>query len=108
MNAPGVNDSSGSISQHLVSLLGDDVVLVWANKGQKGPRWRNWQHTGIEMMKKPAYLKKLNSGCNLAVLTGAPSSGLCSIDIDDDESVEPFLALNPALESELREVLASV
>lgn len=102
MNAQGVNDSSETITQHLISFLGDDVVLVWSNKGQKGPRWRNWQHTGIEMMRKPAYLKKLNSGCNLSVLTGAPSSGLCSIDIDDDDSVEPFLTLNPTLRTTLR------
>jgi putative DNA primase/helicase len=102
MNTHAVNDSSESISKHLISLLGGDVVLVWANKGQKGPRWRGWQHTGIEMMRKPAYLKKLDSGCNVAVLTGAPSGGLCSIDIDDDDSVEPFLALNPKLAASLR------
>ena len=78
MNAQAVNDSSESISQHLVSLLGDDVVLVWANKGQKGPRWRGWQNTGIEIMQKPAYLKLLDSDRNIAVLTGARSGGLCS------------------------------
>jgi hypothetical protein len=98
----GVNDSPDSISRRLISLLGDDVVLVWSNKGQKGPRWRGWQNTDIQMMRKPAYLKKLDSGGNLAVLTGAPSAGLCSIDIDSDDGVEPFMALNPELAKSLR------
>jgi putative DNA primase/helicase len=35
-------------------------------------------------------------------LTGKASNGLCSIDIDDDEMVEPFLALNPNLRETLR------
>jgi len=102
MDSSGVNDASGSISKHLISLLGDDVVLVWANKGQKGPRWRGWQHTGIDRMRKTAYLKTLDCGHNIAVLTGAPSGGLCSIDIDENEAVEPFLTLNPRLRETLR------
>jgi putative DNA primase/helicase len=102
MNSDSVNDSADSISQNLLKLLGNDVVLVWSNKGQKGPRWRGWQNTDIQMMQKPGYRKKLDSGCNLAVLTGAPSGGLCSIDIDEDEAVEPFLSLNPKLRETLR------
>lgn len=102
MNSSGVNDSAGSISKHLISLLGGDVVLVWANKGQKGPRWRGWQHTGIDKMRKPSYLKTLDCGYNIAVLTGAPSGGLCSIDIDEDDAVEPFLTINPRLRETLR------
>lgn len=102
MNSDSVNDSADSISQNLLKLLGNDVVLVWSNKGQKGPRWRGWQNTDIQMMQKPGYCKKLDSGCNLAVLTGNPSGGLCSIDIDEDEAVEPFLSLNPKLRETLR------
>jgi len=102
MNANGVNDSSGSISRHLISLLGDDVVLLRCNKGEKGPRWRGWQTTTIEKMKDERYLKALDKHQNIAVLLGAASGGLCSIDIDDDEMVEPFLALNPRLEATLR------
>lgn len=102
MNANGVNDSSGSVSRHLISLLGDDVVLLRCNKGEKGPRWRGWQTTTIEKMKDERYLKALDKHQNIAVLLGAASGGLCSIDIDDDEMVEPFLALNPRLEATLR------
>jgi putative DNA primase/helicase len=102
MNAPTVNDSSGSISRHLISLLGDDVVLLRCNKGEKGPRWRGWQTTTIEKMKDERYLKALDKHQNIAVLLGSASGGLCSIDIDDDEAVEPFLALNPRLRKTLR------
>ena len=85
MNALGVNDSSKSPARHLMSLL-DPVVLLRANLNEKGPRWRGWQHTTIEKMQDERYLKALDKG-NIAVLTGEPSGGLCSIDIDDDEMV---------------------
>ena len=86
-NPSGVR-SQESIVSHLVSLLGEDVILLWVTKAEKGPRWKGWKNTGIEMMSNRRYLKNLDSGHNLAVLTGAPSGGLCSIDIDDDEPVE--------------------
>lgn len=102
MSAGSVNDSSGSISRHLISLLGDDVVLLRCNKGEKGPRWTGWQTTTIEKMKDERYLKALDKHQNIAVLLGSASGGLCSIDIDDDDMVEPFLALNPGLATTLR------
>jgi phage/plasmid-associated DNA primase len=101
MNTPATSPKK-LIINHLVSLLGDDVVLVWVPKGDKGPKWTGWQKTGIKMMQDSRYLRNLGSGHNIAVLTGAPSGGLCSIDIDDDAAVEPFLALNPALATTLR------
>ena len=97
-----VGGSSASITRHLVTLLGDDVVLLWCIKGEKGPRWTGWQKSGIELMSKPRYLKNLAKDRNIAVLTGTPSGGLCSIDIDDDAAVEPFLSLNPKLAVTLR------
>ncbi len=102
MNGPGVNDSSPSISQHLVSLLGDDVVLLPCEKGIKGARGNAWQKTTIEKMRDNKYLRQLNRAGGIAVLLGEASGGLCSIDIDDDDSVEPFLALNPDLAATLR------
>jgi hypothetical protein len=39
----------------------------------------------------------LEKAGNIGVALGKVSGGLCSIDIDDDEWVEPFLKLNPAL-----------
>lgn len=101
MNSKDVTQAS-LILRRLVALLGNDVVLLPVNRGQKGPRCKGWQKTTIEQMRDPNYLRRLKCAEGLAVLTGAPSGGLCSIDIDDDEAVEPFLALNPKLRGTLR------
>lgn len=102
MSEQPVNDSSESQVNRLVSFLGDDVVLLPCDKGVKGPRGSAWPKTTIEKMRNPNYIKQLNRAGGIAVLTGEPSSGLCSIDIDDDEMIEPFLALNPRLRETLR------
>lgn len=87
--------------QRIQRLLGDQVVVVWMSRGTKAPKFRGWQKQTVELMRDPRYVANLNSGHNLGVLVGAPSGGVCSIDIDDDASVEPFLALNPQLRATL-------
>ncbi len=87
--------------QRIQRLLGDQVVVVWMARGTKAPKFRGWQRQTIEHMRDERYVANLNSGHNLGVLVGAPSGGVCSIDIDDDASVEPFLALNPQLRGAL-------
>ena len=52
-------------------------------------------------MQDSKYLKKLE-GSNIAVKVGSASSGLCSIDIDDDSQYQAFLNLNPALKETLQ------
>lgn len=94
--------ASGSIVGHLTGLLGDDVVLLPCNRGQKGSRDEGWQNTRIEKMRDAAYLQRLKNAPNIGVLLGSASGGLCTIDIDADESIEPFLALNPQLAQTLR------
>jgi phage/plasmid-associated DNA primase len=93
---------SGPIVPHLVGLLGEDVVLLRCNEKEKGPRWRKWQESGPELMRHEGYLRALNKAKNIAVLLGSVSGGLCTIDIDDDEAIEPFLELNPELAKTLR------
>jgi P4 family phage/plasmid primase-like protien len=90
--------SSGvaDILSELRALVGQDVVLLSIPVGQKGPRFKGWQTTTIERMSDPTYLDNLRKN-NIGVLQGAPSNHLCSIDIDDDADVEPFLDLNPRL-----------
>ncbi len=83
--------------QRIQRLLGDQVVVVWMARGTKAPKFRGWQKQTVEHMRDARYVANLNSGHNLGVLVGAPSAGVCSIDIDDDADVEPFLALNPQL-----------
>ena len=92
---------STSKVEYLQNLLGADVVLLSIPIGKKAPKLRKWQLKTIADMSDPAYLRSLETG-NIGVLVGAPSNGLCSIDIDADEHVEPFLALNPKLKGTLQ------
>jgi hypothetical protein len=83
--------------QELRGLLGDVVFLKCVGKQ---PVAKGWQKTTLADMTAD-YLAKLNGG-NIGVLLGEPSGGLCVIDLDQDEFVEPFLAANPALASTLQ------
>jgi len=82
-------------------LVGNNAVLIPVEKGKKKPVPLGWQQFTIEKMSDPTYLAKLETG-NIGVLLGSASDDLCAIDVDDDEAVEPFLALNPLLRGTLR------
>ncbi len=99
MNSPAVNDS---VVERVRAMLGPDVVLIPLVRGSKVPLVKAWPQFTREKMQDPDHLKLLESGCNVAVLVGAPSGGICSIDIDSDEDAEQFLALNPDLQATLR------
>ncbi len=92
-----VNDRVAELER----LLGQPVVLLPIRAGQKAPEFQGWNEVRPEQMQDPGYRGQLYAG-NIGVLLGAPSDGLCSIDIDRDEFVEPFLELNPALRPALR------
>jgi putative DNA primase/helicase len=82
--------------------LGEDVVLLNVAKLGKNPVEAGWQTFTAAKMGDDSYLKTLNHGGNIGVLLGRNSGGLHSIDLDLDEAVEPFLALNPKLAATLR------
>jgi len=84
----------------LRDLLGREVLLLSWPLGSKGTQ-RKWGHLTIEMMDDPLYLKKLATG-NVGVALGEKSNGLCTIDIDRDDLVEPFLSANPHLSGTLQ------
>ena len=98
---PGAANSGRNIVDELRALLGTDVVLLPVIRGDKKPVCAEWQQVTVEKMADPAYLDQLSAG-NIGVLLGPPSNGLCAIDIDSDELVDPFLALNPRLATTLR------
>ena len=85
---------------NLVNLLGQDVLMLPWPKGSKGCK-RYWGHLTIDHMSDSKYLAKLGNSTNIGVALGDISSGLCSIDIDLDEMVEPFLEMNPFLKETL-------
>ena len=80
----------------LRNLLGQDVVLLPVIRGQKAPSLTSWQRTSVADMDSPEYLLSLSQG-NIGVLLGEASGNICTVDIDDDAAVEPFLELNPTL-----------
>ena len=77
----------------LQRLLGDAVFLACPTRTKK-PKGKWGCQTLADMT--PDYLAKLRNG-NIGVALGAVSGGLCAIDLDQDELIEPFLAANPAL-----------
>ena len=81
-------------------MIGQDVLLLPVRKGTKNPTGK-WRHLTIAAMDNPKHLAKLNRASNIGVVLGKVSGGLCSIDIDDDAQVEPFLELNPLLKGTL-------
>lgn len=83
------------------SLLGRRAVLLHVKHGEKKPAANEWQLTTLDQTLESGYEKRLLSG-NIGVLVGRSSNGLCSIDIDEDSEVEPFLTLNPRLRQSLR------
>lgn len=82
-------------------LLPSTAVLIPSAYGTKIPLRTGWQNTTLDETLSQSYQEEL-SRSNIGVVVGRPSRGLCSIDIDRDEAVEPFLALNPRLRSSLR------
>lgn len=101
MNSAAVNDS---VVEKVEALLGKDVVLVPQRSGSKIPVVKGWPQFTRKKMEDPLYIKLLNSGCNVAVLVGTSSGGVCSIDLDSDDDAEEFLELNPSLRYALRTV----
>ena len=92
-------EKSNEIVTELKELLGEPVVFIGWPRGVKGTK-RKWKHLRAEEM-TPAYLSKLPRG-NIGVALGEVSGGLCAIDLDDDELVQPFLAENPRLSGTLQ------
>ena len=90
----------------LHTLVGKRAVLLPLKLGSKAPKENDWQKTTFEQTQKPSYQKRLlealRQGGNIGVVLGSASGNLCTIDIDTDAEIEPFLALNPKLASTLR------
>jgi Bifunctional DNA primase/polymerase, N-terminal len=92
-------DKANEIVTNLKELLGAPVVLIGWPQGVKAAK-RKWKHLRPEHM-TPAYLSKLPRG-NIGVALGKVSGGLCAIDWDVEELVQPFLELNPQLDETLQ------
>ncbi len=85
----------------LYELLGRPSVLLPIRKGKKGPNFKGWNGMTCDKSQSVDYQKRLRSHANTGVLLGEASGGLCSVDLDDDLSLERFLKSNSLLRRSL-------
>lgn len=83
-------------------LLGQPVVLVPMHSRAKTPRLRKFQTFTLDLMQNEQFIACLGRpNCNVAVLLGKASGGLCTFDFDDDQDAELFLELNESFQETL-------
>jgi hypothetical protein len=86
-------------------LLGDRAVFIPLALGTKIPTLEGWQKLTFAESQCDNHQRALAEAIakqgNIGVVLGGPSGGLCSIDIDVDSMVEPFLTDNPGLRETL-------
>jgi hypothetical protein len=86
---------AGAEVRRIQKLL-DPAVLVPIKPLTKIPALKGWQNLKPDAMSDPRHLAALGKG-NIGVVLGRASGGLCTIDLDEDAAVEPFLKANPRL-----------
>jgi len=92
---------SPEIITAIYARLGSNTVLLPLQFGTKKCLARGWQKTQIADTQTAAYSASLLVA-NVGVSLGAPSEGLISIDLDDDDVAAELLDKNPSLASTLR------
>ena len=103
-NSSGVQrlPNSKEYVRGLYQLLGHQTVLLPVEAREKGARLKRWNELTFEKTQNEYYQSLLQTHRNHGVLLGKASGGLCAIDVDDDDGVEPFLKINPRLQLTLR------
>ena len=81
---------------YIQDIFGKITQLIPCAKGSKKSAVK-WGHLSIADMANPTHVFRLEQADNVAIVLGHVSGGLCSIDIDNDDWVEPFLQQNPVL-----------
>ncbi len=77
-------------------LFGQPVVLVPMYRRAKNPRFRKFQTFTLDLMQDERFVACIGRpNCNVAVLLGSASGGLCTFDFDDDRNAKQFLATSP-------------
>jgi Bifunctional DNA primase/polymerase, N-terminal len=84
---------------YLRELIGPAVLLPWRTRS-KGDR-RKWKHLTLANMDRN-HLAKVERAGNIGVALGQVSSGLITIDFDQDSYVDAFLVNNPLLTATLQ------
>jgi hypothetical protein len=93
---------NGSITIDQLNTLLPEAVFLPIPKGKKRPILPGWQKVELAATRDPAYQHRLAAHANTGILLGRASENLCAIDIDSDENIDVFLALNPSLRNTLQ------
>ena len=81
----------------LYKTLGDDAVLLPVPKGKKKPPIDKWERLTLADTKTRKFQRALAWSAEHGNIALRHGPNIQSIDIDDDELIEPFLKLNPSL-----------
>ena len=98
MTSGAENRQNGADVQQILDVLGTNIVLLKCTG--KTPVTKGWSLLTISDM-TPEYLRSFQR-LNIGVALGAQSAGLCAIDIDDENELQPFLDRNPILRDTFR------
>jgi phage/plasmid-associated DNA primase len=83
--------------QKLYSIFGSREVFIPIPRGKKRPPDEGWQKITFADTQDPEYQRRLAFHVEQANVGVRQGEDLQSIDLDDDQLVEPFLAQNPFL-----------
>ena len=86
----------------LYQLLGKKTVILPVEIGKVRCEQSNAATLTFDDTQQPLFQAMLSAAPNHAVSLGKASEGLCTIVIEDDENIEPFLEKNPTLRNTLR------
>ena len=92
------NRQNGADVQQILDVLGTDIVLLKCTG--KTPITKGWSRLTTSDM-TTEYLRSFQR-LNIGVALGAQSLGLCAIDIDDENELQPFFDRNPILRDTFR------
>src|SRR5260370_31287769 len=73
-------------------------VLLYIDKGKKGPTYQGWENITYEQTQTPSYKSFLERYSNTGVLLGG-ADNLCTLDCDTEIFLAESLQLNPGLAS---------
>ena len=85
-------------AHEIAEALGAVVTPVYRSKK---PKYRFWRGLDYAKCRTKELLSLYNEYTNIGVILGESSSGLISIDFDEDEPLKEFLGLNPRLKDTL-------
>lgn len=95
-------DSTPAHVSEISQFLGGTAVLLPVAPGEKGCRLPEWNRVTLASMRDPQFMSLFCPTGGVSVLVGEPSSGLISIDFDDDDAADEFFEINPDLTTSFR------